>query len=117
MPTTKPVNVSTETFETEVLQAKGPVILDFWAPWCGPCRLIGPALDEIASEYAGRVKVVKINVDEEPELARAFHIRTIPTLVAMMDGAILDQQTGWSGKRHLQQAVEKLSTMNQAGAA
>ncbi|MFQ8831772.1 MAG: thioredoxin family protein [Ruthenibacterium lactatiformans] len=73
-------NVTKENFKTEVLEAKTPVLVDFWAPWCGYCRLIGPAVDALAAEYAGKVAVGKVNVDEQPELAEQFKVMTIPSL-------------------------------------
>ena len=73
-------NVTKENFKTEVLEAKTPVLVDFWAPWCGYCRRIGPAVDALAAEYAGKVAVGKVNVDEQPELAEQFKVMTIPSL-------------------------------------
>jgi len=105
------IHVTADNFETEVLKAKEPVIIDFWAPWCGPCRQIGPVLDELAPEYVGRVKVAKVNVDEEPELAQAFRIRGIPTLYAMKGGEVIDQMVGWGGKKRLEDAFVKLAKM------
>jgi thioredoxin 1 len=103
---TNPKHVTTETFETEVIESNLPVVVDFWAPWCGPCRAIGPVLESLASRWAGQVKVVKLNVDEEPEIASAFQVRSIPTIVAMRGRDVIDVQVGFGG----QQALEKLFT-------
>lgn len=79
-------NVTKENFKTEVLEAKTPVLVDFWAPWCGYCRRIGPAVDALAAEYAGKVAVGKVNVDEQPELAEQFKVMTIPSLFVFQNG-------------------------------
>jgi thioredoxin len=94
---THPLAVTKDTFQAEVLDASQPVVVDLWAPWCGPCRAIAPVLDTLAQQYAGRVKVVKINVDEEPELAAAFQVQSIPLVVVVKDRAVIDGQVGFSG--------------------
>jgi len=105
------VQVTTDNFEEEVIKSSQPVLIDFWAPWCGPCRMIGPVLEELAPQYEGRVKVAKVNVDEEPELAQAFQVRGIPALYAIKDGAVVDQMVGWGGKKRLEDAMAKLAEM------
>ena len=88
------VTITRENFEAEVLNSSVPVLLDFWATWCGPCRMIAPALEEIAAENAGRLKVGKVNVDEEMELAMRFGVTSIPLLVVMKDGKVANKAVG-----------------------
>ncbi|MCI5766646.1 MAG: thioredoxin [Clostridiales bacterium] len=87
------IHINKSNFQNEVLNSEKPVLLDFWAPWCGPCRMVSPVVDEIASERSD-IKVVKINVDEEQELAMQFGVMSIPTLVVMKNGKIVNQVTG-----------------------
>lgn len=98
----KPIQVTSSSFENEVVNAGLPVIVDFWAPWCGPCRAIGPVLDKLASRFAGRVKVAKVNVDAEPQLAAAFNVRSIPTIVAMNGRTVIDVRVGFGGPADLE---------------
>jgi thioredoxin 1 len=86
--------VNEQNFQQEVLSADKPVLVDFWAPWCGPCRMVGPVVDKIAQEYAGKVKVVKINTDESPGIAGQFNIMSIPTLMIFKNGERVDQIIG-----------------------
>lgn len=86
--------VTSENFEAEVLQSHLPVLIDFWATWCGPCRMLSPVVDEVAEELAGKVKVCKVNTDEAPELCAAFGIESIPTLVVMRDGKFVRKSVG-----------------------
>jgi thioredoxin 1 len=90
----KPISLTDEDFESEVLKAEGPVLVDFWAPWCGPCRMAGPVLDKIAEEYSGKVKVCKVNVEDQRQVAIDNGIMSIPTLNFYKDGEIVDQMTG-----------------------
>ncbi len=103
------VHVTYDTYNAEVAGSEIPVVLDFWAPWCGPCRSIGPILDELAQTYAGRVKVAKINVDEEPAIAGAFQVKGIPLVVAVKDRAIVEQMVGFRGRAPLEQLFQQLA--------
>jgi thioredoxin 1 len=87
------IHITKENFQEEVLRSDRPVLLDFWAPWCGPCRMVSPVVDAIAAERAD-IKVGKVNVDEEPELAGQFQVMSIPTLAVMKDGAVVNQAVG-----------------------
>jgi len=101
-------HVTTDQFDAEVLQSSVPVLVDFWAVWCGPCRAIAPHVDAIAQEYAGRAKVVKVNVDEEPEIALRYGIQSIPTLLFFKDGKVQDMIVGVVPKQTIVQKLEAL---------
>jgi thioredoxin 1 len=96
------INLTTDQFEQEVLKADVPVLLDFWAPWCGPCRMLAPTVEEIAEEYDGRAKVCKVNVDEEEELAIRFGIASIPTLLVFRNGQLADTKVGFVPKEEIE---------------
>ena len=95
------LKITANNFEKEALQSPLPVLLDFWAPWCGPCRMLAPELKALADEYAGRVVVGKVNVDEEPELAAAFRVSSIPTVVVIRDGKVVRTSVGYKPQEAL----------------
>jgi len=95
------VKVDNANFEAEVLKSAEPVVVDFWAEWCGPCKMIGPSLEELSVEMAGKVKIAKINVDDNPELAARFGVRGIPMLALIKNGEMADQITGARPKSQL----------------
>src|SRR5262245_37757913 len=97
--------VSDATFENEVLKATGPVVVDFWAEWCGPCKMIAPALDEISGTLDGKVKIVKLNVDENPKTAEKYGIMSIPTLMLFKNGQMASRQVGAAPKAKLEQWI------------
>ena len=110
----KPVTITDQTFEREVVQAKGrPVLVDCWAPWCGPCRMIGPILDQLAAESAGRYRIAKLNVDENPQTSARFKIASIPTMLIFKDGQLIDRLIGAQPKHviaeHLQVASRSVA--------
>ena len=100
------IHVGDADFETQVLNSEQPVLVDFWAEWCGPCKMIGPIIDELADTYAGRVKVAKLNVDANRQTAAQFGIRGIPALLVFKNGQIQASQLGAAGKAQLTQLTE-----------
>ena len=101
------VELTDANFDTEVLQAKVPVMVDFWAEWCGPCRMLAPTVEAVANEYAGKVKVAKLNVDENVSSASRYNIRGIPTLLIFKDGQIKEQLVGTQPKSAIEKALGK----------
>jgi thioredoxin 1 len=106
MASDKVTHVTDANFEQEVMKAPTTVLIDFWAPWCGPCKAIGPIVDELAGEYAGRLKVVKMNVDDNPQTPSRFGVRGIPNLLIVRDGQVKDQIIGAVPKAQLVRAVD-----------
>lgn len=102
------VTLTETNFETEVIKSSQPVLVDFWAEWCGPCKMIAPILDEIAKEKSGSVKVAKVNVDDNQSLSARYNIRAIPTLLLFKDGQLRDQVTGMTSKKSLVDKLEAL---------
>ena len=100
------MKVTDSSFETDVLKSAEPVVVDFWAEWCGPCRMIGPALEEIAGEMEGKVKIAKVNVDENPGIASKLGIRSIPTLMLFKDGKLAGQKVGAAPKGDLSRWIQ-----------
>ncbi len=94
-------HVTDDSFESDVLKSQGPVLVDFWAEWCGPCRQIGPALEEIAKELDGKVKIVKLNIDESPSTPGTYNVRAIPTLILFKNGEVVDTLRGAHPKNQL----------------
>ena len=98
---------SNDTFQSEVLQGSGPILVDFWAPWCGPCKKLGPVIDGLADELSGKAVVGKVNIDDEPDLAAKYGVVTIPTIILFKDGQEVNRLVGVQSKLTLTQMVEQ----------
>ena len=98
---------SNDTFQSEVLQGSGPILVDFWAPWCGPCKMLGPVIDGLADELSGKAVVGKVNIDDEPDLAAKYGVVTIPTIILFKDGQEVNRLVGVQAKLTLTQMVEQ----------
>src|SRR5437660_6530629 len=109
MATVNVTSTTKDTFAEEVLHASTPVLVDFWAEWCGPCKMLSPILDELAEEYQGRVKIVKVNIDQEQALATEYSVRAIPTLLLFTQGQVADQLVSLRSKRHLKASLERVA--------
>ena len=107
MASDKVVQLSDAEFEAKALKAELPVLVDFWAPWCGPCKAIGPMIDELAGEFAGKITIGKMNVDDNPVTPGKYGIRAIPTLILFKGGKVVDQVTGAVGKSQLTAMLQK----------
>ena len=103
------VTLTQENFSQQVLQSPSPVLVDFWAEWCGPCKMIAPLLDELADEYAGKVKIGKVNVDENQELAAKYSVTAIPTLLLIKGGQVVEQTRGAKSKRDLKASLDRVA--------
>jgi len=103
------IEINPSNFESEVLKSEQPVLVDFWAEWCGPCKMLAPVLDEIAQEQAGRIKVAKVNVDENPALAERYDVQSIPTLLYFAKGEVRNQTIGVISKRKIVEHLEELA--------
>jgi thioredoxin 1 len=99
--------LSDRDFQSEVLEATEPVLIDFWAPWCGPCRMIGPVIEQLAAENAGAIKVAKVNIDESPNIAATYGVSSIPTLMIFKGGEVVDRFVGVQPKPRLQEAIDQ----------
>jgi len=103
-----PVEVTDQNFAREVLQYSGPVLVDCWAPWCGPCRTVGPIMDQLAGEYAGRVKIAKLNTDQNQRIAGQFQIQSIPTMLFFKGGRLVNRQVGALPKNEIERIIRSI---------
>lgn len=101
------LKITRENFENEVMKSNIPVLIDFWAPWCGPCQMMGPIIEQLAEEYEGKAKVGKVNVDEEGELSQAFGVMSIPTIVLVKDGKVVKQAVGARPKAEVEAMLQE----------
>ncbi len=102
------VQLTAESFDTEVLKSGVPVLVDFWAPWCGPCRMVAPILDQLAEDYEGKIKIAKLNVDDFPQVAGHYGVMSIPTLICFKDGQLSQKVVGARGKPELKTVLDGL---------
>ena len=111
----KTIVLNDDNFESEVLNSEIPVLVDFWAEWCGPCRALAPVIEEIAEDYSGELKVGKLNVDENPGAPSAYDVRSIPTLIVFKDGAVLDRIVGALPRNHIADLVDSVVELRETG--
>jgi thioredoxin 1 len=110
----EPLHVTDDAFEKTVIQSEVPVVVDFWAPWCGPCRMVAPILDKLAKEYAGKMLIAKVNTDENPEWAQKYNVQGIPTMLFVADGKVVHQQVGALPEPMLRSVVDQfLNVVNE----
>ncbi len=102
------IEINDSSFDAEVLKSDMPIVVDFWAPWCGPCRAIAPLLEELAGSYQNKIKIVKCNVDDNPITPGKFEIRSIPTLIFFKDGKVFEQIVGMVAKAKLEETIKKM---------
>jgi len=102
------LTLTDQTFQKEVLESKGVVVVDFWAPWCGPCRMVSPTIDELAKEYAGKVKIGKLNVDENSQVVNQYNVMSLPSVVFFKDGQPMRTMTGAQSKESYKSAIDGL---------
>ncbi len=107
MASDKVINLTKDTFEQEVVNSSKPVLVDFWASWCGPCRMVAPIMDQLAEEYDGKVVVGKVNVDEEGELAEKFRVMSIPTIMLFKDGQVVEKIIGARSKEEFSKFIDR----------
>ncbi len=110
---TATITLTDKTFKSEVLESKGPVLVDFWAAWCGPCQIIAPTIVELASEFKGKAKVAKLDVDKNPLTAAEYHVHSIPTLLIFKDGGVVDQVVGAVPKSVLSDKLDAVVKLKQ----
>jgi len=103
------ITLTQENFSQQVLQSPAPVLVDFWAEWCGPCKMIAPLLDELADEYGGKVRIGKVNIDEQQNLAAQYGVRAIPTLLVFQNGQVAEQLVGARSKRDLKASLDRVA--------
>jgi thioredoxin 1 len=111
---TEPLHVTDDAFEKTVLKSEVPVVVDFWAPWCGPCKMVAPILDKLAEEFAGKMLIAKVNTDENPQWAQSFNVQGIPTMLFIAEGKVVHQQVGALPEPMLRSVVDQfLSVVNE----
>ena len=111
---TEPLHVTDDAFEKTVLKSQVPVVVDFWAPWCGPCKMVAPVLDKLAEEFAGKMLIAKVNTDENPQWAQSYNVQGIPTMLFIANGKVVHQQVGALPEPMLRSVVDQfLSVVNE----